>query len=158
LAAHPLWAELAGAKHIFRELDFMIDLPSCSLRGQIDLLFQNAAGQWCVLDYKSDRLRPGENPDDHAATYRMQLLLYCAAAGRQLGVLPARAIVYFLRGAQQSVINVDQATIDQALAAADGLVIELNASRQSGQFARRAGQPCAHCQYQMLCDIATADR
>jgi hypothetical protein len=85
----------------------------------------------------------------------MQVLLYCAAASRQLGVLPARAIVYFLRSAQQSVIDVDQAMIDQALALADGLICELNASRLSGQFARRTGRACAYCQYQLLCDNVT---
>jgi ATP-dependent helicase/nuclease subunit A len=156
LADHQLWAELAGARQIFRELDFMLDLPAGLLRGQIDLLFQNVAGQWCVLDYKSDHLHAGENPDHRAQAYRMQILLYCAAAGRQLGVLPAKAIVYFLRSGEQSTIDVDQAMIDQAQARADKLLNELSVSRLTGKFTRRTGKCCMYCQYQMLCDsIAT---
>jgi len=129
MTAGPIWNDLARAKCIYRELDFTLELDSGSLRGQIDLLFQDADGNWHVLDYKSDRLHEGESPQAHAEAYQLQILLYAAAAKRALGALPQDATIYFLRSGQSSVLELNQAMVDSAVTRADSLVRELATSQ-----------------------------
>ncbi len=181
MAAGPIWNDLARAKCIYRELDFTLELDSGSLRGQIDLLFQDADGNWHVLDYKSDRLHQGESPQAHAEAYQLQILLYAAAAKRALGALPKDATIYFLRSGQSSVLELNQAMVDSAVTRADTLVRELAASQAaqeapcgstgivsqnavvceaqrsnhacaSASWQRRPGRACNGCPYFLLCE------
>lgn len=101
--ASPRAAELRRAAHVHRELEFILTFPPdlgreeprC-VRGFIDCLYQDAAGRWRVLDFKTNRA------DDAtlaavAEGYRMQMLVYGLAVKRILGQPPGELVLCFLR-------------------------------------------------------------
>lgn len=127
-------AELAAAKQVRRELEFLLawppdqpkDLsqPTCYLQGFIDCLYQDSAGRWHVLDYKTNRARADELAAA-AAVYEMQLGVYALAVEQILGEPPSHLTIHFLRpslehdfvwgtAARQRVIN----QVNRAIAAA----------------------------------------
>ena len=153
LRAHPLWADLAGAKQSFRELDFLMDAGPAVLRGQIDLLYQDAAGNWRIVDYKSDRVAAAEI-ETHAGRYELQMLAYAVAAARHVGRPPAGATLYFLRPGACCELPLGSdavASAERRIADLAGRVIK---ARRSGTFERQASGRCAGCPCEGLCGIA----
>ncbi len=151
-ARHDLAGALASARQVRRELDFVLDCPPAIIRGQIDLIYQDPAGAWHIVDYKSDRIGPEEPLAAHARRYELQLLLYANAAGRHLGGRVADATLYFLRPAATCGIPVDAAALGAATHRAASLARDLVASRRGGIFQRRAGEHCTWCPYAGLCE------
>ena len=94
---------LAAARTIHRELEFLLAWPPTPapggsapheesrryLRGFIDCLYQDAAGDWHLLDYKTNRIAP-ENTAAAAGPYEMQLGIYALAAEEILGQTAGR--------------------------------------------------------------------
>ncbi|MFB3890468.1 MAG: UvrD-helicase domain-containing protein [Phycisphaerae bacterium] len=154
-AAHPLSASLAGARQVFRELDFVMDSSPAVLRGQIDLLYQDGAGAWHIVDYKSDRVG-SEGADAHADRYRLQMLLYAAAAARHFGAPPADATLYFLRPAQAVRIEITPPVLEEARASVGDLAHRLIADRRAGTFIKCQTPACRLCHYARLCDQIAA--
>ncbi|HUS91878.1 MAG TPA: UvrD-helicase domain-containing protein [Phycisphaerae bacterium] len=150
LRRHPLWAEISSARKVFRELDFVMDCSPAVLRGQIDLIFQDAAGAWHVVDYKSDRVDDRTLPL-HAAGYELQVLIYAAAAARHVGVRPAEAELYFLRPGASRSFEVTEASLAGVEARAAAGAIDLIAARRAGRFRRAEGGPCDVCPCAGLC-------
>ncbi len=150
-ARHDLAAALASARQVRRELDFVLDCPPATIRGQIDLIYQDPAGAWHIVDYKSDRVGPDEPLADHARRYELQLLLYASAAGRHLGERVADATLYFLRTGSTCEIPVNDASLAAATGRAASLATDLITSRRGGVFQRRTGRHCTWCPYAGLC-------
>jgi len=98
----PRAAELAAARQVHRELEFLlawpIDGPRSGqfLEGFIDCLYQTPAGAWRLLDYKSNRVTAATMAQV-AAEYEMQMLLYALATQRILGQWPEELVLCFLR-------------------------------------------------------------
>lgn len=102
---------LLSAKKIYRELPFSYYVATekigggkifaqatgekIFIQGIIDLLFQNSAGEWILLDYKTDR----ENSDEHfRKEYREQIRLYVQAVENLLGLTVSEKYLYLLNG------------------------------------------------------------
>ncbi|MCD4726295.1 MAG: UvrD-helicase domain-containing protein, partial [Pirellulales bacterium] len=82
----PRAAELAAAKELYRELEFLLAWPShkaatvgraklsdgCHIRGYIDCLYRDAAGRWRLIDFKTG---DETTPEQH----EMQMLGYALA-------------------------------------------------------------------------------
>jgi len=149
-AASDLAAALRDARQTFRELDFVLELGPARLRGQIDLLHQDAAGRWHVVDYKSDRL-DGESAAAHSRRYELQVLLYAAAAERHFGQRPADARLYYLRNGQTHDFDTTAEAIAAARERAADLARSLIAARRGKEFTPRRGDPCGACPYDALC-------
>jgi len=66
------------------------------LQGFIDCLYQDAAGRWIVVDYKTNQVT-ASTLKAVAAEYEMQMLLYALAVQRILGLPPADLVLCFLR-------------------------------------------------------------
>ncbi|MFP4053957.1 MAG: UvrD-helicase domain-containing protein, partial [Phycisphaerae bacterium] len=148
--ASPLRERLAEAKETCRELDFVMDVDGVCLRGQIDLLWQDAAGQWRVLDYKTDRLGEEETPADRGGKYALQLEAYAMAAERFLGEPVAAAELLFLRSGQTWGLDAGR------LAGGEGRRLEeagrdLLRARRAGKFPPRRGDRCSRCPFGWLC-------
>ena len=148
---HELGRSLRGARGAYRELDFVMDLGLARLRGQIDLLYQDASGEWHIVDYKSDRVGD-EGPAGHAPRYELQMLAYAAAAESYLGRPPADATLYFLRPAATHVLSISPAAMGAARERFARLGAELIAARRAGSFGLRRSAACAFCPYGPLCD------
>jgi YD repeat-containing protein len=65
------------------------------LRGFIDRLYQDANGNWHVLDFKTNRMT--HSVATLAAPYEMQMLVYALAAEKILASPPASLTLHFVR-------------------------------------------------------------
>ncbi len=104
-------AELAQARVVRREVEFVLGWPGsqqqfegCFLHGFIDCLYQDPAGNWHILDYKTNRV--AENDIHKAAqNYTMQMFVYSLACQRALGVAPIECVLHFLRPGTEVTCN-----------------------------------------------------
>jgi len=168
LKTQPLWSELAEAKQLFRELDFVMAVPPGLLRGQIDLLYEDAQGQWHILDYKSDRVVEEQLPA-HAQAYELQMLSYALAAGKYLPrvvssnkpddsgehalapALPLKAKLYFLESGRTYSWPLDSPSIEATQSRLADLLCSFLAAQRSGHFPPAKSGRCAGCPYGPLC-------
>ncbi|MEX2186426.1 MAG: UvrD-helicase domain-containing protein [Pirellulales bacterium] len=113
LLSMPASGEIAAGRRRLAEVEFLLAWPPDAdgagraidadsadgaapiLHGFIDMLFQDADGDWHVIDYKTNRVARDEVPAT-AAAYEMQLILYALAAERTLGVQPKSLRLCFL--------------------------------------------------------------
>jgi ATP-dependent exoDNAse (exonuclease V) beta subunit len=73
----------ATARRVFHEVPVDAVVDGHRVRGQIDLLWQDASGLWCVLDYKvTRRVQTADALHDLANEYGGQLMMYRQALGR----------------------------------------------------------------------------
>ncbi len=95
LVSSDLWKRASVSEEAHREWNFTISVPACEvfdtpltetvlLQGVIDFCFLED-GKWVLVDYKTDRILPGETPESHAETHRRQLELYAVALRRITG-------------------------------------------------------------------------
>ena len=130
-----------------------MDVGSLRLRGQIDMMYEDASGAWHVLDYKSDRVQPSEIAH-HARQYEMQLMLYAVAVERMTGRPPADVSLYFLRPAAAHRIAITPDRLASAEQRVHELAGELTRARRGGSFEMRRGDHCTFCPYRRLCGSA----
>ncbi len=145
----PLQSQLASARKAHRELDFLLDAGPIRLRGQIDLLLQDADANWHVIDYKSDRVTP-ERLTEHAEGYRMQMLAYCLAAGRYLDTTIESARLYFLRKGLEHSFSLDERSLEDGIEQIERLGRSIIESRRRGAYPPAEGY-CRFCPYQGRC-------
>ena len=65
-------------------------------RGYVDCLYQDDAGTWHIMDYKTNDVSAAQVPVV-AGQYEMQLYVYALAAERVLGESPVELVLHFLR-------------------------------------------------------------
>ncbi|MDW8079076.1 MAG: UvrD-helicase domain-containing protein [Thermoguttaceae bacterium] len=103
--ASPLGQEIARAKSLLREVEFLLPWPPLAqgaiekrpyIRGFFDCLYQEPSGGWILVDYKTNRIQ-AEGVEIAAGWYQLQLEIYGVAAEYALGTPPAAVILYFLR-------------------------------------------------------------
>ena len=103
LAASPRWASLRAASCVQTELEFLLAWPPGNhdpeapyIQGFIDCLYQDRAGDWRLLDYKTNRVSP-ETLAGIIQGYEMQMLVYALAVERILKRPPVEIVLHFLR-------------------------------------------------------------
>ena len=98
-----------------RELEFLLRRPPGEagdgrmLQGFIDCLYQDRAGNWHLLDYKTNRVTAAAVPGV-AAGYELQMSLYALAAEEVLGVSPASLVLSFLQPGVEHAVPWNAAT------------------------------------------------
>jgi ATP-dependent helicase/nuclease subunit A len=137
----PRAKSLSQARHVHRELEFLLTWPpqvgsdtngdadgkstAGYLQGYIDCLYQDAEGNWHLLDYKTNRIS-AENVAAAAAQYEMQLGVYALAVEEILGKPPVELIVHFLEPSAEHRFVWDETmrrrTIEQVNQAISGMV------------------------------------
>ncbi|MCL6594472.1 MAG: PD-(D/E)XK nuclease family protein, partial [Alicyclobacillus sp.] len=98
LLTSDLGQRLLRARRVWRELPFLQRLSVgdtfAVVQGVMDCL-ADEGGRWLLLDYKTDRIRVEDVPQQ-AAEYAAQVAVYRAAAEAALGQ-PVEAYLYFVR-------------------------------------------------------------
>jgi ATP-dependent helicase/nuclease subunit A len=101
--ASPRGRELANAKIIHREIDFLLawppDAPNPNgqyIQGVIDCLYQDTAGNWHILDFKTNDVS-AKRIAEEAERYELQLQVYAIAVERTLGKAPKELVLHFLQ-------------------------------------------------------------
>ena len=82
LERSPLFAQMKEARKQLRELPFIYRRGDYLIDGRLDLLMQDAAGHWTLVDFKATWLGEGANltaAREHARRHHMQLGLYAEA-------------------------------------------------------------------------------
>lgn len=146
--ASPRAAEIAAATEVYAELEFLLAWPPDAvgaavilphpvnrggsatatpttapegryLQGFIDCLYRDAASQWRLIDYKTNRVRA----DTLASTsmgYEMQMLVYALAVERILHSPPAELVLCFLRPGLEYHFSWDAAARQRVLELVNG--------------------------------------
>ena len=96
---------MKASKKLYREKRFSISESSLFLsqsgdenekiliQGVIDCFFENEDGTYTVVDYKTDRIKPGEE-DVLAKRHADQLMYYCRAVEAMTGKRASEAYLY----------------------------------------------------------------
>jgi hypothetical protein len=96
--ASPLAARIAASSRLRREHPFAFSLGAGAplVTGVVDLVGEESDGTTLVVDYKSDRLAQGTDPEMlMAGDYAVQRLLYALAVLRE-GALVVEVVHWFL--------------------------------------------------------------
>jgi ATP-dependent exoDNAse (exonuclease V) beta subunit len=119
--ASPRGCELATAKAIHREIDFLLawppDAPNPNgqyIQGVIDCLYQDAAGNWHILDFKTNDVS-AKGASKAAQPYELQLQVYAIAIERALRQSPAKLVLHFLRPGVEHIIPWNDAARARAI-------------------------------------------
>ena len=138
---------VAAARQAHREVPFVMSLAESEIRGVMDLVFENADGQWEVLDYKAGGTAP-QGVEQAAAEHKLQLGLYALAAGKWLGRPVQQWTVYFLDIDRP----VEHAVTSGSLIAVETAVKEALTGIVAGRFThKQATEVCTFCRFQPLC-------
>ncbi|MEK6261379.1 MAG: UvrD-helicase domain-containing protein [Planctomycetota bacterium] len=105
LFASPLAKELASAKSLHREVEFVLLVPSPSsasdngtrIVGKIDLLYEDIQGGWHILDYKTNDMAADTSDEQLLAPYELQLGVYAHAVEQWFGEPPCEVSLVMLR-------------------------------------------------------------
>jgi ATP-dependent helicase/nuclease subunit A len=115
-------ADLAKAAVIRREVEFLLPWSLADKRtgghyfhGFIDCLYQDSAGGWRLLDYKTNRIA-AKDVQAAAARLEMQLLMYTLACEQALGAPPAECTIVFLAAGQEHSLQWDAAARELGVA------------------------------------------
>jgi len=126
----PSAAELRSAKVRHAELDFLLAWPpgastgGINLWGVIDAVYQDAAGNWHLIDYKTNAI-PAAGPASLLERYRLQMLVYALAVESLLGRPPASVRLVLLDGGLELPVICDSAALDQARREIDSALAKL---------------------------------
>lgn len=104
-----VFKRLAKADTVCRELPFVLNERHGAIYGVMDVLFQDAGGGWCILDYKTAE---GSEKKLKASGYEMQIKIYALAARKILGVCPRSGVIYFLKNQWVSEVKLDDGILD----------------------------------------------
>ncbi len=112
---HPRANEIAQARTVHREVEFVLPWPPTVdgtaqryLHGFIDCLYQDAAGGWHLVDYKSNQVTAADVPQA-AEPYRLQMYVYWLACQQTLGVSPVDGVIHFLQPQAEFICDFDDA-------------------------------------------------
>jgi hypothetical protein len=156
--ASDLGRRVACAKAAYREMPVLLRLGETEIHGIVDLVLENADGQWELADYKS-RLAPDETGPGapaplgpgSAEAYRLQLGLYAMAVSRWAGRPAFRCSVYVIDTG--ILIGYHSAG---GLKAAESEANEVLSAIAGGRFEGRHTKKCSHCRLGRLCDYGRA--
>ena len=148
--ASELGRRVACAKAAYREMPVLLRLGETEIHGIVDLVLENADGQWELADYKS-RLPPDETGKPSAEAYRLQLGLYAMAVSRWAGRPASRCSVYVIDTGV--LIGYHSAG---GLKAAESEANEALSAIAGGRFECRHTKKCSHCRLGRLCNYGGA--
>jgi ATP-dependent exoDNAse (exonuclease V) beta subunit len=132
----------ARASRVEREFDFLMAVEDVVLRGQIDLWFEEAAGELVLVDYKTDKVDATET-SARAQSYALQLRLYALALERLTGRSPNQAFVHMLRPGVSSPISLEAAEME----AARESVRAFRQAQATVAFPLREADHCRRCPF-----------
>jgi ATP-dependent helicase/nuclease subunit A len=134
--ASPRARSIAAARQVHRELEFLLSWPldkpttdGIYLQGFLDLLYEDAAGRWCVVDYKTHQAASA-NVSVAADPYKLQLAVYALAVEKILGRAPDELVLVFLRTGEEFSVPWNNAARRRAIEAVNqGLAAALQGER-----------------------------
>jgi len=126
------------------EQDFSVKIGGYVFRGKIDRIDLLPDGAYEIIDYKTGQPKEKLTKED-----KRQLLLYQLAAGRVLGLKPAKLTFQYLKdGTSQTFIGTDD-----DLSALEDEVGETVGKIVAGEFPSNPGMQCRYCDFRGICEF-----
>jgi len=97
-----LYRRASAASERYAELPFALPVGGSTVRGALDLLFQDEQGHWTLVDWKTNYVPPGVPSVAAEERHRTQLAVYAQAARAFTGQMP-KTVVCFLRPSVRAV-------------------------------------------------------
>lgn len=97
-----IFREVKASRRVFRELPFVLNRRYGMIHGVMDLLFEDKAGGWHILDYKTGA---GDEEKVRSSGYDTQIELYALAVEEVLGKTPVSGRLLFLRNGWEKRID-----------------------------------------------------
>jgi hypothetical protein len=140
----PIAQEIRAAVRVLREVPFYAPLNGSVLHGIIDLTFQDAAGYWHIVDWKSNAVGDPTRLASLIHHYTLQLQLYAAALSAVPGLgAVATARLVFVQTGEVASVPIDTSALEAARGAAWAAAVRIGAR----DFVTTAGSKCLTCGY-----------
>lgn len=128
-----------------REVPFIYRLPYGKLSGKIDLLAKTGAGDWLVLDYKTDKVREKKDLELKRDHYELQVLIYALAFREIAGIIPEHGILYFTALGEACTIPVTESGLKAVKDRISGALKRI--ASEKGRFGHRENCPFREMRY-----------
>ncbi len=118
------------------------------LAGKVDQIFEDSAGNWCLVDYKTDRIR-SEDLSERGQSYALQLALYRWVVTKILSLSIGETFLYFLYPRERYHPPLwDDDILQERLM---GLLDHLQTATCAADFPLRSSHLCTWCDYAFHC-------
>ena len=145
----PVAAGIQSAPETKRELPFTLRVGTAYVRGTIDILWRDAAGEWHLADYKTDEVE-ADGVARRAAGSALQVQVYALAARALAGRPPADAALFYVIPQVAHSVAIDAAALDGAQSRLADAIARIRA----GEFPRHRHAGCEWCAYRRFCSDA----
>lgn len=133
-----------AAEESFTEYTITMAFGEDYLTGTIDRLYKERDGRWCIVDYKTDAVKP-ENLTERAEYYRPQLALYALLIGKLFGQSSVHTSLVFTSHPDRPVhFDFDEPQIQSFEHTVQSVVSKIKASDFT-----RSETLCSVCTYQL---------
>jgi len=130
------------------EAPFEISVGEGSIRGKVDAIYEEEAGGWEIVDYKSGRYR-----DDPARKVQLEAYALAASDGALSSTRPASINVTFAYFGGEELTEVTDAVDEKWLDRARQHVTALVDLGINGPFDPQPSQDCRWCDFLHLCPV-----
>ncbi|CAL1151129.1 unnamed protein product [Cladocopium goreaui] len=141
--ATPTWQAMREARRMEREVEFVLrwapgGVEPATLRGYLDAVYQDASGDWHVVDYKTNQTTAAGVPK-LAKQYELQMMVYAHAVEASLGVRPESLSLLFLKPGVEHAIAWDDETRQRSVETINAAINEARSATLGGCHALWAG-------------------
>ncbi len=135
-----------------RELDMLEDLDGIVIRGILDRIDRNPAGELVITDYKTGRAPP----EPYAVAAFFALKIYALLVRRRTGETPRELRLLYLDGPTMYRLAVDDPQLDAMDRQLRALWTAIERAMALQHFPPRPGRLCSWCSFQELCPAFSA--
>ena len=130
-----------------RELDMTEDLDGIVIRGILDRLDRNNAGDLVITDYKTGKAPP----ERYAVPAFFALKIYALLIRRRTGETPGELRLMYLNGPTMYRLTVDDQQLDAMDKQLRALWVAIERAMSEDRFPPRPGRLCDWCSFQEIC-------
>jgi len=137
--------EIRKAEKLMREVPLTLYVSDIPIHGRVDLLYRTEHGSWRFVDYKTDKIEPGDI-EDKAERYRLQMRLYGLTLSRLQNIIPTDGIAYFLVPNKKISFKFTPDVLDDCSRQVEEMIHKIKA----GRFEPADEELCKTCEYYEL--------
>jgi putative RecB family exonuclease len=137
----------ATVEPLDRELDMLEDLDGIVIRGILDRIDRDDAGNLIITDYKTGKAPP----ERYALSSFFALKIYALLIRRRLNETPTEVRLMYLNGPTMYRLAVDDAQLDAMDRQLRALWAAIERATETGNFPARPGKLCNWCSFQNIC-------
>lgn len=130
-----------------RELDMTEELGDITIRGILDRMEEDDAGDLIIVDYKTGKAPP----ERFAMPAFFALKIYALLIRKRSGRTPAELRLLYLNGPTVYSLPVNDQQLDAMHRQLEALWSAINRALETGSFPTRVGKLCDYCSFRDIC-------